>query len=103
LVLDNCEHVIEAVAELLVQLFDEADDLTVLATSRQPLGLPGEQLVPLGPLSLPADDRRDDAAAVDGSEAVRLLADRAHRYSPQFSVTDANRAAVVQLCERLDA
>jgi predicted ATPase/DNA-binding CsgD family transcriptional regulator len=102
LVLDNCEHVLDAVADLLTALLEGADGVTVLATSREPVGLPGEHVVPLGPLTLPAADRRDDAASVEKSEAVRLLVERARSTSPHFAVTDANREAVVQLCERLD-
>lgn len=102
LVVDNCEHVVDAVAELLSTLFEGAGGLTVLATSREPLGLPGERVRPLGPLSLPSGRRRNDAAAVDGSEAVRLLVERARAFAPGFEVTDDNRDAVVELCERLD-
>lgn len=102
LMVDNCEHVVDAVAHLLTMVLERAEGVTVLATSREPLGLPGERISPLGPLALPPDEQRDDAAAVRGSEAVRLLVDRARAFSPQFEVTGANRAAVVQLCERLD-
>ena len=102
LVVDNCEHVLEATADLLARLLEAVEGLSVLATSREPLGLPGEQIYPLGPLALPVAERRSDPIAVDASEAVRLLTERARAFTPHFAVTDDNRAAVVQLCERLD-
>lgn len=102
LVVDNCEHVLDASADLVDHLLGEVEGLTVVTTSREPLGLPGERIYPLGPLALPGPDRHRDQAAVDGSEAVRLLVDRARALVPDFEVTDDNRSAVVQLCERLD-
>ncbi|MEN3123426.1 LuxR C-terminal-related transcriptional regulator [Janibacter sp. LM] len=101
LLVDNCEHVLDATADLLQTLLGAVEGLSVIATSREPLGLPGEQIHALGPLDLP-DPERDDAAQIDGSEAVRLLVDRARALVPDFAVTDDNRAAVVQLCARLD-
>ncbi|PWJ54136.1 Predicted ATPase [Quadrisphaera granulorum] len=102
LVLDNCEHVLDAAADLVEHLLSEVERLTVVTTSREPLDLPGEQVYALGPLGLPSAERRADRAAVDGAEAVRLLVDRARALVPGFEVTDANRSAVLQLCERLD-
>lgn len=101
LLVDNCEHVLDAAADLLATLLDSVGGLSVIATSREPLGLPGERIHDLGPLDLPDLDR-DDAAQVDRSEAVRLVVDRARALVPGFAVTDDNRAAVVQLCSRLD-
>jgi predicted ATPase/DNA-binding CsgD family transcriptional regulator len=101
LLVDNCEHVLEATSDLLSYLLDAVDGLTVLTTSREPLGLAGEQIFPLGPLALTAGDSRGSRAA-DGSEAVRLLVERARAFLPQFAVDDDNREAVVQLCTRLD-
>jgi predicted ATPase/DNA-binding CsgD family transcriptional regulator len=89
LVLDNCEHVIAAAARLCVALVTTADDLRILATSREPLGVPGEARYRLGSLGL------DDAA-------VALFADRARRADARFAVTDENRAAVTGLVRRLD-
>jgi len=100
LMVDNCEHLLAEVAELLGGLLDAVDGLSVLATSREPLGLPGEQIYPLGPLSVPQSGA--DPATVDATEAVRLLTERARSFLPGFAVTDENRAAVVQLCDRLD-
>lgn len=102
LVVDNCEHVLAEAAALVGHLLDEVDDLRVLATSREPLGLAGEQIYPLDPLSLPPPGREHDAAAVASAEAVQLLVDRARAFTPGFGVDEHNRAAVVQLCDRLD-
>ncbi|WP_171074174.1 BTAD domain-containing putative transcriptional regulator [Nonomuraea basaltis] len=114
LVLDNCEHVAQAVAALLDVLLRAAPGLRVLATSRQPLGLPGEHVLPVPPLTVPAHD--DGLAPEDGAahrgvtacgdgrgdEAVRLLAERGAAAAPGFEVNDRNRAAAAQLCRRLD-
>lgn len=101
LLVDNCEHVLEATSDLLSYLLDAVEGLTVLTTSREPLGLAGEQIFPLGPLTLTGDSK-DARASVDGAEAVRLLVARARAFLPHFAVDDDNRAAVVQLCTRLD-
>ncbi|KRB75104.1 hypothetical protein ASE01_17245 [Nocardioides sp. Root190] len=101
LLVDNCEHVLGAAAELLAHLLDAVDGLTVLTTSREPLGLAGEQIFPLGPLALTAVDGRGSRGA-DNAEAVRLLVERTRAFLPHFAVNDENRAAVVQLCTRLD-
>lgn len=102
MVIDNCEHVLDAAAELVSYLLDHVDDLTIITTSREPLGLPGEQIFPLGPLGLPIDGTGADRAAVDDAEAVRLLVERARALLPHFAVTGSNRDAVAQLCSRLD-
>jgi non-specific serine/threonine protein kinase len=81
LVLDNCEHVIGAAAELCGRLLLGADDVRVLATSREPLRIAGEVRYRLGPLTLPDPD---NPAGPDGSEAVALFADRARRADANF-------------------
>ncbi len=88
LLLDNCEHVVDAVAALTGTLLRAAEGLRVLATSRTRLGLPGEHVLPVPPL--------------DGAEAVELLADRGTASAPGFAVTDRNRDTVDRLCRRLD-
>lgn len=102
LVVDNCEHVLAATAGLLADLLEAAPGLRVLATSREPLGIAGELVTVIPPLAVPTAEQSHDAASVDHSEAVQLLVDRARSVAPGFAVTDANRAAVQQLCERLD-
>jgi predicted ATPase/DNA-binding CsgD family transcriptional regulator len=99
LVLDNCEHVIGAAAELCGGLLLGADDVRVLATSREPLRISGEARHRLGPLQLP--DPGDPVAAGD-SEAVRLFADRARQADATFALDDQTRHAVARLVTRLD-
>ncbi|MCP2258299.1 putative ATPase [Streptoalloteichus tenebrarius] len=102
LVLDNCEHVVEPVAELVDRLLRGAPDLCVLATSREALGLPGEVVRPVPPLDLPDPDHADDPAAVARSGAVRLFVSRASAAAPGFTLTRDNAADVATLCARLD-
>ena len=97
LVLDNCEHVIAAVAELCGALLPGADDLRVLATSREPVRVPGEVRYRLPPLSLPGPG--DEPAR---SDAVALFADRARRVDPRFMLDGETGPAVAQLVRRLD-
>jgi predicted ATPase/DNA-binding CsgD family transcriptional regulator len=100
LVLDTCEHLIEPCAGLVRVLLEAAPGLRVLATSREPLDVPGEHALPVPPLSLP-DDGADPAEAAS-SEAVALFADRARAAMPAFEVNAANVGAVSELCRRLD-
>ncbi|MFI8092080.1 BTAD domain-containing putative transcriptional regulator [Streptomyces sp. NPDC086080] len=113
LVLDNCEHLVEHVAALVLRLARAAPGLRVLATSRQRLGVPGEHMLTVPSLTLPGaegqggdTDRLENAAGADDpllrSEAVRLLVDRAAGSAPAFRLTARNRDAVTQLCRRLD-
>ncbi len=99
LVLDNCEHVIGAAAELCGRLLLGADDVRVLATSREPLRIAGETRYRLGSLTLP--DPGDPAAAAR-CEAVRLFADRAERVEPGFALDEATASTVARLVARLD-
>ncbi|MFC8067766.1 BTAD domain-containing putative transcriptional regulator [Streptomyces sp. NPDC057293] len=90
IVLDNCEHVVEAAARLTEELLARCPHLTVLATSREPLGVPGESLRPVEPLPEPA--------------ALRLLADRGAAARPGFrpDADDDTAAACAEICRRLD-
>jgi predicted ATPase len=88
-VLDNCEHLLDASARLVVALLGACPGLTLLATSREPVGVPGEVTWRIPSLSL-----RD--------EAVGLFADRARLVHPDFIVTDENTATVTEICRRLD-
>ncbi|MEV0756123.1 BTAD domain-containing putative transcriptional regulator [Streptosporangium sp. NPDC050280] len=100
IVLDNCEHLVEAVAHLAEDLLGRCPGLRVLATSREPLGILGEVLCPVAPLALPEPDASVRQAVT--SPAVRLLAERAAAVRPGFAVTEENVAAVVEICRRLD-
>ncbi|GAA3347238.1 LuxR family transcriptional regulator [Amorphoplanes nipponensis] len=100
LILDTCEHVVEACGGLVERLLRAAPGLQVLATSRQPLGTHGEHVFLLHPLPVsgpdgPPADREQDAA-------VLLFAERAAAAAPGFAVTAGNRAVVARLCRRLD-
>jgi non-specific serine/threonine protein kinase len=97
LVLDTCEHVIGGCVPLVGGLLLGAPEVKVLATSRQPLDVPGEHIFPLPPLPVPGL-----AAAAGGGDAIELFAQRAAAAVPGFSVCDANRRDVVRLCRRLD-
>jgi predicted ATPase/DNA-binding SARP family transcriptional activator len=101
LVLDNCEHVIDVVARLAAAIVARCPHVTVLATSREPLGIAGEHLRPLLPLPVPPDGLTDvgTAAAVP---SVRLLVDRAAAVAPEFALRPDNLAAVGEICRRLD-
>ena len=99
LVLDNCEHVIGAAAELCAGLLAACDDVRVLATSREPLRVAGEARYRLGPLALPDPD---DLAHAAGSEAVALFADRARRADARFALDDQAGPVVARLVARLD-
>jgi predicted ATPase/DNA-binding CsgD family transcriptional regulator len=99
LVLDNCEHLLDAVAELCGELLPAADDVRVLATSREPLGLAGEARYRLPPLAVPGPG---DPAGAAGSEAVALFADRARQADPGFALTGESGPLVAQIVARLD-
>ncbi|MGW3951464.1 ATP-binding protein, partial [Streptomyces sp. NPDC004752] len=90
IVLDNCEHVVDAAAQLAARLLERCPELTVLATSREPLGVPGELVRPVQPLPEPA--------------ALRLLADRGAAARPGFRVEadEETAAACAEICRRLD-
>jgi len=108
LILDTCEHVVAAIADLVRDLIASCPMLRVVATSREPLRVRGETVWRVPPLSVPAQtvqsrslprlDARDDAE----HEAVRLFLDRAAAVRPGFALTAENREHVVQLCRTLD-
>jgi non-specific serine/threonine protein kinase len=98
LILDTCEHVIDACAELADSILREARGVTILATSRQPLDAAGEAVLQLSPLPVP-DPGADSAGKAD---AVELFAQRAAAAVPGFAVTPENLADVITVCRRLD-
>jgi predicted ATPase len=102
LLLDNCEHVVDAARDLDA-LLQQCPDLMILATSQVALKVRGEQLFPVPPLSLPhGDERGASVPAALESEAVRLFSERARAVSPGFEVTERNVGGVVDICTRLD-
>ncbi|MDT5013860.1 MAG: hypothetical protein QOD39_20, partial [Mycobacterium sp.] len=89
LVLDNCEHLLDATADLVVAMLGECPNVTLLATSREPIGTPGEVTWRVPSLSL-------------ADEAIELFTDRARLARPDFRLSDENRDAVTEICRRLD-
>jgi predicted ATPase/class 3 adenylate cyclase len=102
LVLDNCEHVVAASAELADSLLRSSASLRIVATSREALGIAGEALFPVPSLALPEDDLRLPLDQLSGFEAIRLFADRASAVLPSFELTASSALAVAQICRRLD-
>jgi predicted ATPase/DNA-binding CsgD family transcriptional regulator len=102
LVVDNCEHLLEAAGRIVTDVMKAAPGVRVIATSREPLSVPGEHVVPVPPLELPPSRAAEPLASVQHNEAVRLFTERATAASGAFELTTANQAAVVELCRRLD-
>ena len=100
IVLDNCEHLLDACARLAEALLTASDEAAVMATSREPLGVAGEQVYGLRALTLP--DPAADVEAIGRSEAVRLFVDRAQRQQRDFTLTPERSRTVAELCIHLD-
>ncbi len=100
LVLDNCEHLVAAVGRLTEGLLQECPGVRILATSREALGVAGEQVWPLTSLELPARTASPDV--IGASEAVQLFTERARAVQPGFVLDESNAAAVAEICRRLD-
>jgi predicted ATPase/DNA-binding winged helix-turn-helix (wHTH) protein len=102
LLLDNCEHLIDAVASLAAALLGGAPDASILATSREPLGIAGEHEYRLGPLGSP--QASDGLTAGDAATfpAVQLFVERVTAVVEDFALTDANAPLVAKICRRLD-
>ncbi|MGE5136508.1 MAG: ATP-binding protein [Gemmatimonadota bacterium] len=99
IVADNCDHVITAAGELLTALTRAVPGLRIIATSRQPLGVSEEHVLPVPPLAGPADAR---PASVAGSAAGRLFLDRAQAAAPEFRLDAVTAPHVAAICRRLD-
>jgi non-specific serine/threonine protein kinase len=103
LVVDNCEHLVEAAARLKDTLLAYCPSLRVLATSREPLALPGEVNWAVSPLSLPETTNGESAAeTLAAYEAVRLFVDRARLRLPDFELTRENAGSVARVCRKLE-
>lgn len=102
IVLDNCEQVLGISAQLVAEVLRAAPGVRVIATSREPLQVAGERVIPLPPLELPTAAAGQGPAELRHNEAVALFADRAAAASGTFELTSANQLAVVDLCRRLD-
>ena len=99
IVLDNCEHVLEAASQVVAMLTGQCRRVRILATSRERLDVPGEFVFPVPPLELPGDG---SVRAVAASEAGSLFVTRARAVSPAFALTAGNAAAIAEVCFRLD-
>jgi len=102
LVLDNCEHLLDAVAELVERVLKRAPGLAILTTSREPLDAAGEWVHRLAPLDAPPDGVPIDSASALGFPAVELLAERAAASLDTFQIDDDNVDLAAALCRRLD-
>jgi predicted ATPase len=102
LVLDNCEHLVDACADLAIGLLESCPALVVLATSREPLAVAGERVFRVPPLATPAADIQASPDVLERHPAVQLFMERAVATCPQFSLTRRNASAVSEICRRLD-
>jgi predicted ATPase len=101
LVLDNCEHLAGAVAELVASVLSDSPSASVLATSREPLRIEGEHVYRVSSMSLPSDST-DDLGHVRRAEAVQLFVARASQQRPTFTLDETTAAAVARICRKLD-
>ncbi len=102
LVLDNCEHLLQACAELIAGLLLTCPNLRVLASSREPLGVPGEMVYQVHPLSLPDKNQSSNLEELVRSEAVQLFIERARAFQPSFQVDAKLAPAIARVCLLLD-
>ena len=102
LVVDNCEHLLGAAAVLVTEVLKAAPGVRVIATSREPLSVPGEHVLPIPPLELPRAQADESLDQLRQNESVELFTERASAASGRFELTASNQAAVVDLCRRLD-
>ena len=102
LMVDNCEHLIEAAARLVDALLDSCPRLRVLATSREPLELAGEVKRPVPPLSAPDPGHPPPVGELEGYGSVRLFVERGRNKAAGFALTSENAGAIAELCRRLE-
>jgi predicted ATPase/DNA-binding CsgD family transcriptional regulator len=102
LLLDNCEHLLDACAELVDTLLRACPHLRVLTTSREPLGISGESVVVVPPLSVPQSDGANSIAVLSQCDSVALFLDRAIGVDPAFALTKENCSSLARLCQMLE-
>ncbi len=102
LVLDNCEHLVSACAELARQLLQAGPGVSILASSREPLNIAGETIYTVPPLSVPGVDAGNATSSIMQFEAVRLFVERAMAMEASFQYSDHYMPAIVEICRRLD-
>jgi predicted ATPase/DNA-binding CsgD family transcriptional regulator len=102
LLIDNCEHLLASAAQVAAEVIKVAPGVRVLVTSREPLAIAGEHVVPVPPLELPSAHAAESLAQLGQNEAVMLFTERAAAASGTFELSGANQVAVADLCRRLD-
>jgi predicted ATPase/DNA-binding CsgD family transcriptional regulator len=102
LVVDGCEHLLDAAAQLVTEVIKAAPGVRVITTSREPLSVPGEQVLPVPPLEVPPPHAEETLARLGQNESVLLFTERAAAAAGRFELTVSNQAAVAALCRRLD-
>jgi non-specific serine/threonine protein kinase len=102
LLLDNCEHLLNACAALTEAILRSCSRITILATSREPLGVGGERVYRIPSLLVPPTSETTGSEGVRGYDAVRLFVERAIEHQPYFALDDTNFKAVASICRRLD-
>lgn len=102
LLIDNCEHLVQASSEVVAALASTCPSLRILATTREPLRVDGETIIRVGSLAVPSPREHSRADELRGIESVRLFVDRAASVAPNFGVTDVNAEAVARICRSLD-
>jgi non-specific serine/threonine protein kinase len=104
LILDNCEHLREACAQLAQELLSQSPELRILATSREPLAIAGETIYPVSGLAWPSFNTKleDNPQNLMQYDAVRLFVERARTISPNFKITPENARSTAEICRRLD-
>ncbi|HSS70810.1 MAG TPA: tetratricopeptide repeat protein [Casimicrobiaceae bacterium] len=102
LILDNCEHLTHACAELAKKLLQAGSQVKLITSSREHLRVPGETTYPIPPLVVPDPCEKATLEAISQCEAVRIFIDRAIAAQPAFRLTPANASAVTEICYRLD-
>jgi predicted ATPase/class 3 adenylate cyclase len=102
ILLDNCEHLIDETAHLTESLLQSCSNLRLLVTSRQPLGVSGEQVYRVPSLSIPSADTNPEVSEMMQFDAVQLFVARAKASYPKFALTQQNAPAIAQICRQLD-
>jgi predicted ATPase len=100
IILDNCEHLLEGCAAAVDLILRNCPEVSILATSREPLAIDGERIYRVPSMSLPTDS--DDLSLIFRSEAVRLFVERVNAHNPAFMLDDLNGQQVARICQRLD-
>jgi predicted ATPase/DNA-binding CsgD family transcriptional regulator len=102
LVVDNCEHLLGPAAQVVYEVIRTAPGVRMIATSREPLSVTGEHVIPVPPLELPSARAAERLHQLRQNEAITLFVERAEAASGDFELTASNQAAVADLCRRLD-